>query len=84
MKYIVLLSLILILSGCTEKEAIHVDANGTQIKSYQQMKQQDIVCDSRGYAYYQYYFVGNSGSYNLTPMLENGDYGTYQILCKDL
>jgi hypothetical protein len=78
MKYLLILAIILILSGCTEKKIVHVDP--TTIK-YPQMPELKIVCDKRGYAYYKQYVY--TETYIYTPILRNYD-STYQLLCKDL
>lgn len=92
MKYlfIILISL-LIFGGCTEKEIVYVDANGTQIQNHRHVKENnDIVCDDRGYAYYEHYYESSIYSYNLTPIFENtydeykGIYSMRQVLCKEL
>ena len=79
----------LVFGGCTDKEIVYVDANGTQIQKHRHIKEyNDIVCDDRGYAYYEHYFEANTYSYNLTPILENatiGDrVGMRQVLCQDI
>jgi hypothetical protein len=80
---------LLIFGGCTEKEIVYVDANGTQIHKHRHVKDyNEIVCDDRGYAYYEHYFELNANSYNLTPIFENTYYNGVrsmrQVLCKEL
>lgn len=73
-------SIIVLLTGCCEKETVYTDING----SVKQLEiTPEIRCDSRGYAYYE--SASLSGQrYSLTPILANGDYGTYQVKCKNL
>ena len=93
MKKMILTSLaglsIALFSGCTEKEIVFVDANGSVIQDKPKYDQIDstnkIVCDKRGYAYYEYNY---SHRYSLTPILENnpkaGTWSTIQVKCEDL
>ena len=74
-KFILVLALILVLAGCG-KEIVKVDVNGTVIKTYKELNAQ-VACDNRGYAYYV-------AVHTITPILENGIYGAYQLKCSEL
>lgn len=84
MKYLLIVAILLILSGCTEKvkEIVYVDSNGTPITKYKQMPEPEIVCDKRGYAYHKQNTYNYT--YIYTPILKNYSYGAYQVQCKEL
>lgn len=81
MKYLLILTTLLFLSGCTEKvkEIVYVDSNGAPVTKYKQMPELEIVCDKRGYAYHKQ--PTWNYSYIYTPILVNYG-GAYQVKCE--
>ena len=85
MKATITMLLALLFIGCTEKEVVYVDANGTamaQPKRFETITP-PIVCDTRGYAFYKNKGYGFA-DYSLVPIMHNGTYGTYQDKCEEI
>ena len=87
MKLTILILTTFLFMGC-EKEVVkgYIDANGTEITKASRFAQinPEIVCDTRGYAYYKVDAYGVN-RYTLTPILDNNlGYGTYQRKCEGL
>lgn len=83
MKKYLLLGLALVFVGCSE--SCQVDSNSTQVNSTPQFKivSPEIVCDPRGYAYYEFDVKGENV---LTPILKNANLSEHfhQVKCDEL
>lgn len=82
-KYLILVT-VLFFVGCSESCQVQ-DSNSTQVQNSQQFKtiKPDVVCDTRGYAYYEFDVKGENV---LTPILENENLTAHfhQVKCEEL
>lgn len=82
-KYLILVT-VLFFVGCSECSQVQ-DVNSSSAQSSPQFKtiKPEVVCDTRGYAYYEFDVKGENV---LTPILENANSTEYfhQVKCEEL